>query len=66
MPRVLLVPDLSIERWPSMDRYALRLVEGLAKLAPDVDVTLATDVNRLTAGTKEKAEGDRSPKGVGL
>ncbi len=49
-----------------MDRYALRLVDGLTALAPDVDVTLATEVNRLTAGTQEKAYGDRLPKGVGL
>ena len=49
-----------------MDRYALRLVDGLTELAPDVDITLATQVNRLTAGTEEKADGDRSLKSVGL
>ncbi len=49
-----------------MDRYALRLVDGLTELAPDVEVTLATQVNRLTAGTEEKADGGRSPKSVGL
>src|SRR2546430_13649955 len=27
MTRVLLVPDLPLERWPSMDRYAHRLYE---------------------------------------
>ena len=66
MPRVLIVPDLPLERWPSMDRYALRLVDGLAAEAPDVDVTLASDINLLTAGTGEKTGGDRSAESVGL
>ena len=66
MPRVLIVPDLPVERWPSMDRYALRLVDGLAGEAPDVDVTLASDINLLTAGTGEETGGDRSAESTGL
>jgi glycosyltransferase involved in cell wall biosynthesis len=53
MPRVLIVPDLPLERWPSMDRYALRLVNGLAEEAPGVDVTLASPISPLTADTDE-------------
>ncbi|OGT93968.1 MAG: hypothetical protein A2083_05715 [Gemmatimonadetes bacterium GWC2_71_9] len=34
MNRVLLVPDLALERWPSMDRYAAELARRL----PDVEV----------------------------
>ncbi len=53
MPRVLIVPDLPGEHWPSMDRYALRLVDGLAEEAPGVDVTLASPISPLTAETDE-------------
>jgi glycosyltransferase involved in cell wall biosynthesis len=53
MPRVLIVPDLPAEHWPSMDRYALRLVDGLAEEAPGVDVTLASPISPLTAETDE-------------
>jgi glycosyltransferase involved in cell wall biosynthesis len=45
---VLLVPDLALERWPSMDRYASRLAEHLAPLAPDLAIKLATEVGGPT------------------
>lgn len=51
MTSVLLVPDLPLERWPSMDRYALRLAAGLRQQAPDLDVTLAAAIDTLTADT---------------
>ncbi len=57
MPRVLIVPDLPLERWPSMDRYALRLVDGLAEEAPGIDVTLASPISPLTAETDETSRG---------
>ena len=57
MPRVLIVPDLPLERWPSMDRYALRLVGGLAAEAPDVAVTLNNIATlKLFAGEYDEAE----------
>ena len=49
MTSILLVPDLPIERWPSMDRYALRLIGGLEEAAPDLSISVATRVSRLTA-----------------
>lgn len=48
MTRVLLVPDLPVERWPSMDRYASRLARHLPLAAPDVEVTLAGAIGDLT------------------
>src|SRR2546425_6256325 len=48
MRRVLLVPDLPIERWPSMDRYASRLAEHLRRYAGDFDVRLAGEISALT------------------
>ncbi len=49
-----------------MDRYALRLVDGLAAEAPDVDVVLASEINPLTAASAEKTGGARSPESIGL
>jgi len=45
---VLLVPDLPSEHWPSMDRYASRLVEHLPDESPDLDVELAGPIASLT------------------
>jgi glycosyltransferase involved in cell wall biosynthesis len=45
---VLLVPDLALERWPSMDRYASRLAQHLGPLAPDLDLKLAIEVGGPT------------------
>ena len=46
--RTLLVPDLAIERWPSMDRYANRLVAGLSGQFEDVQVSVAGNIDALT------------------
>ncbi len=48
MTRVLLVPDLPQERWPSMDRYASRLERHLRAEAPDLDYALASPIADLT------------------
>jgi len=48
MPNILLVPDLPIEHWPSMDRYAHRLSQALAEVAPDLTISLARAVDALT------------------
>lgn len=48
MTRVLLVPDLPIERWPSMDRYASRLAATLPAEHPGLEIALASPVAPLT------------------
>ena len=45
---VLLVPDLPIERWPSMDRYANRMAACLTRVE-GVHVTIAGPIDTLTA-----------------
>ena len=54
MTRVLLVPDLPVERWPSMDRYASRLSSHLQDDS-DLDIDVATPIGRLT-----ETQADRS------
>lgn len=49
MKRVLLIPDLPVERWPSMERYALRLWQHLPLEAPDLTYALAAPVRGLVA-----------------
>jgi len=44
MSRVLLVPDLPLERWPSMDRYAHRLHDWLESSDPGFEVRLAAHI----------------------
>jgi glycosyltransferase involved in cell wall biosynthesis len=39
-PRVLLVPDLAVERWPSMDRYASALAQRLPVAVPEAHRTV--------------------------
>ncbi len=56
MTRVLLVPDLPLERWPSMDRYAHRLFDWLDSMHPDFDVRLAASIGALT---REQGHGRR-------
>src|SRR5256886_16122153 len=48
MTRVLLVPDLPLERWPSMDRYAPRLHDGLESPDPGFEGRLAASIGDLT------------------
>jgi glycosyltransferase involved in cell wall biosynthesis len=60
MTRILLVPDLPIERWPSMDRYASRLTANLRRHAPDLDVTVAGEIASLTIETGVPAPPRRS------
>src|SRR6266702_2764174 len=48
MTRVLLVPDLPRERWPSMDRYAPRLHDWLESTDPGFEVRLAASIGDLT------------------
>src|SRR5881396_4414770 len=48
MTRVLLVPDLPLERWPSMDRYAHRLHDWLESSDFGFRVNLAAHVGSLT------------------
>ena len=45
---VLLVPDLPIEHWPSMDRYSNRLKAGLARVE-GLRVSVAGAIDPLTA-----------------
>ena len=48
MTSVLLVPDLAIEHWPSMDRYALRLLNSLSEERADLTISLGTHIDSLT------------------
>lgn len=48
MTSVLLVPDLPLERWPSMDRYASRLALHLKRYATDLEITVAGEIGGLT------------------
>ncbi len=57
MTRVLLVPDLPLERWPSMDRYAHRLYDWLESGGLEFEVRLAASIGDLT---REQADGRRS------
>jgi alpha-1,3-rhamnosyl/mannosyltransferase len=48
MTRVLLVPDLPLERRPAMERYANRLHDWLESTVPDLEVRLAASIGELT------------------
>jgi glycosyltransferase involved in cell wall biosynthesis len=61
--RVLLVPDLPLEAWPSMDRYASRLSQHLSRLAPDLELRLAA---RVGGPTVEGAQSDGRGPAAGL
>ena len=52
MTRVLLVPDLPLERWPAMDRYANRLHDWLESTGPGFEVRLAGSIGELTRERK--------------
>src|SRR3989441_2919310 len=57
MTRVLLVPDLPLERWPAMDKYAHRLHDWLESSSPGFEVRLAAYIGDLT---REARDGRRS------
>ena len=56
MTRVLLVPDLPLERFPVMDKYAHRLHDWLESSAPGFEVHLAAHIGALT---REQRDGRR-------
>lgn len=58
MTRVLLVPDLPIERWPAMDRYASRIVHHMEGLSSDCEITVATKIGRLTLDQPKSGAGE--------
>src|SRR3989442_2385849 len=60
MTRVLLVPDLPLERWPSMDRYAHRLHDWLESTDPGFEVRLAASIGDLT---RDRGGGERGHLG---
>src|SRR2546422_1240180 len=60
MTRVLLVPDLPLERWPSMDRYAHRLHDWLESTDPGFEVRLAASIGDLT---RDRGGGGRAHLG---
>jgi glycosyltransferase involved in cell wall biosynthesis len=60
MPRVLLVPDLPLEHWPAMDKYAHRLRDWLESTHASVEVRLAAHIGELT---RETRDGRRSSGG---
>src|SRR6266545_1839288 len=57
MSRVLLVPDLPLERWPSMDKYAHRLHDWLESTDPGFEIGLAAHIGELT---REQPDGRSS------
>jgi glycosyltransferase involved in cell wall biosynthesis len=65
MPSVLLVPDLPLERWASMDKYAHRLHDWLESSDFGFQVRLAAHIGSLTRdsvgrrGSAAEQRGDR-------
>src|SRR5712691_1325304 len=65
MPSVLLVPDLPLERWASMDKYAHRLHDWLESSDFGFQVRLAAHIGSLTRdsvgrrGASAELRGDR-------
>ena len=57
MSRVLLVPDLPLERLAAMDKYAHRLHDWLESSRPGFDVRLAAHIGELT---RERDDGGRN------
>lgn len=66
MTSVLLVPDLPLERWPSMDRYATRLGAHLRRTANDLEIEIAGPIGGLTVSDGSEAQGARvsGPRGA--
>lgn len=63
---VLLVPDLPIERWPSMDRYASRLALHLQRRVPDIEIHLAGEIAALTVEDEPTDVRISSPTGIAM
>ena len=61
MRSVLLVPDLPVERWPSMDRYASRLAEHLRRYATDLEIKLAGQIAGLTSDRARRSRSGPLP-----
>src|SRR6266513_2440568 len=59
MPSVLLVPDLPLERWAAMDRYAHRLHDWLESSDIGFRVRLAAHIGALTRQTGDGFPGRR-------
>jgi glycosyltransferase involved in cell wall biosynthesis len=53
MTRVLLVPDLPLERFPVMDKYAHRLHDWLESSQPELEVRLAAHIGDLTREARD-------------
>jgi glycosyltransferase involved in cell wall biosynthesis len=60
MSRVLLVPDLPLERLAAMDKYAHRLHDWLESSRPGFDVRLAAHIGELT---RERDDGGKRSSG---
>ena len=55
--RALLVPDLPLERWPSMDRYASRLAAELKRNETDLEVRLTAPIAGVTVDPDDSGSG---------
>src|SRR5207245_4980394 len=62
MTRVLLVPDLPLERWPAMDRYAHRLYDWLENADPGLEVRLPPPIRDATLDARHGRGGRRSAR----
>src|SRR3989475_4813880 len=62
MTRVLLVPDLPLERWPAMDKYAHRLHDWLESSDPGFEVRLAAYIGDLTREARDGRRSGAHPK----
>src|SRR5207249_4839809 len=58
----LLVPDLPLERWPAMDKYAHRLHDWLESSGPGFEVRLAAYIGDLTREARNGRRSGATPK----
>src|SRR3989441_13152162 len=63
MTRVLLVPDLPLERWPAMDKYAHRLHDWLEPSGPGFEVRLAAYIGDLPREARDGRRAGARPQG---
>src|SRR5438093_13450530 len=61
MTRVLLVPDLPLERWPAMDRYAHRLYDWLESADPGFEVPIDAASRTSNPGSAVRLARERRP-----